>query len=486
MKKNIKYIIIFCVTAVILAGLLIVLTLTAPEEEEEPETSENIQTALVYDKNPRDISKLEITNEHGTYEIVRLGEEDEAVWTIMELANLPMSSASMGTLLENAASVTAQQIVVETAEDLSIYGLSEPMATVTATFSDSANTVKKLLIGNLTPNGNMHYAMTEGDPKVYTVLNSKLNAFLENKYYVLNKVLYTVRSAADENDTTDYTRINKLTITRPDFGYDFVIEYDARQDDDSIMTANSSTYVLTSPVFRDLNPETSSAVTDGIFGLTASDFGILNPVDEDFAACGITEPSAEVLFEINGGDVVKLTVGNECFDEEGAKIGRYVYIEGGLIIYIFDESSLPWLTVNPLDICTAMITSNYVYDVTSLEVSGAADMTFTMTGSGADDFAVKLDGADTDSEAFKTLYQFLLKAPSDELFFEETEATPTVSIKITTTRGEDLIEFLPSDGRKSVIRLNGKVCYKCASAYVDRLVSNLELYKNGEEIIGTW
>lgn len=485
MKKNIKYIIIFCVIAVILAGLLIVLKITAPEEEPESDTEDAVQTSLVYDKNPHDISKLEISNEHGTYEVVRAGEGDNAVWTIVELANLPMSSANMGNLLENAASVTAQQTVVESAEDLSIYGLAEPLSTVTATFSDSGNTVKKLLIGNLTPNGNMHYAMVEGDSKVYTILNSKLNCFLENKYYVLNKIIYTARSAADENDTTDYTRINKITIKRPDIDYDFVIEYDVRLDDDSIMIANSSSYVVTSPVFRELNPETSATVMDGIFGLTASDFGILNPNEEDFAACGITEPAAEVLFEINGGDTVHLTIGNECFDEDGAKLGRYVYVDGAAIIYIFDESSLPWLNVTPLDITTTMFTSNYIYDVNSIDISGGINMSFTMTG-GADDFAVKLDGNDADADEFKNLYQFILKAPSDELYFEETDAEPTVSISVKTNSGEDLIEYIPSDGRKAIIRLNGKVTYKCASAYVDRLMSNLELYKNGEKIISSW
>lgn len=485
MKKNIKYIIIFCVIAVILAGLLIVLKITAPEEEPESDTEDAVQTSLVYDKNPHDISKLEISNEHGSYEVVRAGEGDDAVWTIVELANLPMSSANMGNLLENAASVTAQQTVVESAEDLSIYGLAEPLSTVTATFSDSGNTVKKLLIGNLTPNGNMHYAMVEGDSKVYTILNSKLNCFLENKYYVLNKIIYTARSAADENDTTDYTRINKITIKRPDIDYDFVIEYDVRLDDDSIMIANSSSYVVTSPVFRELNPETSATVMDGIFGLTASDFGILNPNEEDFAAYGITEPAAEVLFEINGGDTVHLTIGNECFDEDGAKLGRYVYVDGAAIIYIFDESSLPWLNVTPLDITTTMFTSNYIYDVNSIDISGGINMSFTMTG-GADDFAVKLDGNDADADEFKNLYQFILKAPSDELYFEETDAEPTVSISVKTNSGEDLIEYIPSDGRKAIIRLNGKVTYKCASAYVDRLMSNLELYKNGEKIISSW
>lgn len=487
MKKNIKLIIIFCAVVAVLAGLLIFLTATAPEKEEEAAAEEEITTSLLYDKNPYDLSLLSIENEHGTYEVVRVGEGDKSLWTIMEIVTLPMNNTSLGTLIENASTLTAQQTVVENAEDISIYGLDNPTAKVTATFTDSSNTVKNLIIGNLAPDGYNRYIMLEGDPNVYTVYDSAVNCFLKDKYAIVNRTVYTAKTAASENDTTDYTQIKKMTIKREDLDYDIVIEYDVRLDNDDIMVANSSMYVITEPISRELNPEKAAIVVDGIFGLTASDLGIIYPNEQDMEDYGINNPIAEVNVEVNGGDTFNIKIGKEYINEDGKKTGRYAYVDGISIIYIFDESSLPWIDVMPLDIVTTMYTSNYVYDVRTLDIITAdKELNFTLTGSGQDDFAVKLDGKDMDTDLFKDLYQFILTAPSNDLYFEEIEGEPVLTIDIRTEYNTDIIEFIPIENRLSVVRLNGKSAYTCATAYVDRLISNLELYENGEDIIINW
>jgi len=488
MKKNIRLIIIICIAALLLGGAVLALTLTAPEKEEEEAAEEEIKTSLLYDKAPEDLAKITIENDKDSYEVVRVGEGDDAKWTVMELVNLPLSGSVMTKLVDGASSLTAQQTVVDNPADISIYGLDKPSATVTAEFSDSAKTVKKLIIGNLTPEETKRYLMIEGDTKVYTVYNTVLSCFLEDKYALVSRTVYSARAAADENDTTDYTKINKLTISRPDIDYDIVIEYDTRLDDEDTMVANSSNYVMTEPVFRDLNPEKSSDITDSIFGLSAKDLAVVNPEENDFEVLGINAPAAEVTAEINGGDTVHLRIGDEYIDEDGKKAGRYVHAEGINIIYIFDEGSLPWLSVSPLDVVTTMYTSNYVYDLEGLKITAdGRTLDFEISGAGADDFAVKLNGADADGDRFKTLYQFILRAPSSELYFEETEAEPSVTVEILTKSGEDdIIEFIPLGNRQAAVRLNGETVYKCAQAYVDRLAANSELYEKGEEIVENW
>lgn len=489
MKKNIRLIIIFCVVAVLLAGILIFLLVTAPEEEEEePAPEAEVTSRLMYDRNPADISEITIENEFGSYKITHVGEGDSIIWDIEGISELPISNSGFTSIIENTASLTAQQVVAEDPEDISIYGLDAPSAKVTSVYSDSAGTVNTLILGNLVPDGINRYFMLEGDPKVYTVSNSYVRCFLNDKYDLVSRVVYTARTASDENDATNYTLINKMTIERADLDYDVVIEYDVRIEDESIMTGNSSSYVMTEPAFRDLNPETSSGVTNGIFGLTASKLGIVHPDEADMEICGISSPAAEVTAEIGGGDVLHFRIGNESFDNDGEKLGRYVYVDGTDIIYIFEESSLPWLNFVPLQIVTTMFTSNYVYDLEAMDIiTGNKELNFTMTGTSADDFAVKLNGNDVDDSAFKTLYQFILRAPSDEFWFEDNGEEPVMTISIRTYNGkEDIIEFIPSEGRKSLVKLNGKVTYRCASAYVDRLVKNLDLYENGQDIITSW
>ncbi len=488
MKKNIRIIIICLIAVVILGAAAAILLLTAPEKEEETSSEAEETSRLLYDKNPSDISEINITNEHGEYQIKRVGDGDDAKWAVEGITGVPISSSSLGDVIENAATLTAQDVVVEDPEDISIYGLDNPSATVKTTFTDSSAAENTLFVGNMVPDGVSRYFMLEGDNTVYIAKNSDLTYFLNDKYDLVDKVVYTAKTAADENDTTSYTRINKMTIQRKDLDYDVVIEYDVRQDDDSITTSNSTQYVMTSPAFRELNPETSSTVTEGIFGLTASDLGILNPTEEDAVNCGLADPEVILKAEINGGDELNLYVGNECYDDEGEKLGRYVYVDGINIIYIFDESSLPWLTFEPIRIVTTMYTVNYVYDLASLDITGEnADAHFTVTGNTANDFAVQLDGQPADADKFKTFYQFILRAPSSDFCFDETDSEPVLTVDIKTqSGGGDVIEFIPAENRKCIVRLNGKSTYICTSAYVDRFVKNLELYKNGEDIVINW
>lgn len=487
MKKNIRLIIIFCVIALILAGLLIFLKSSAPAEEEEKQEAEAPASRLLYDEDPRDISELSVKNGHGEYEITRIGEGETAAWTVPDIADMPISTSKMTDLLEAAASVTAQLTVAEDPEDISIYGLNEPSAVIKATFSGGSKAVRTLTLGNLAPDGNKRYVTIDGGSAVYAVLDSKVSCFLKDKYDIINKVVYTAKAGETDEETAKYSTLKKITVKRKDIDYDLVVEYDVRLDDDSIVTGNTSSYVVTSPIFRDMNPDNSKDFVSMIFGLTASDLAVLNPNEEDLEKYGISDPEAEVSFEINGGDTVRLLIGNEHRDDDGKKAGRYVTVNDMPLIYIFNESSLPWLTAEPLDLVTAMIASNYVYDIKTLDITGSGvNMSFTMTGSGSDDFAVKLNGTDTDVAAFKTFYQFILRIPSDELYFEETDAEPIASIDIRTKDGGDLIEFLPSEGRKVIIRMNGKPVYKCTSAYVDRLLDNANRYQNGDPLIENW
>lgn len=485
MKKNIRLIIICAVVIAVLAGLLVFLMANKQDTPDEQTTdkADEITTSLLYSNKLDDLDVLTIENEHGSYKVERVELNGQNLWTIMEIANLPLSNTIITALVENAISVTAQQTVAENPEDISIYGLDKPLATVTAQFTDSANTVRKLYVGNKTPKGTAYYFMMDGDPAVYTVNVGEMNCYLNDKW---TAVVKTVFSAAANVDGTTDSVIQKMVIERTDLDYDMVIEYDVRLDDESSMIANSSMYVMTSPVFRELNPETCDPITNGVFGLTATELCIVNPNEEDMVNSGLAEPAAILTVEANGNNNMTLKIGNEYTTEDGAK-ARFVHVEGIDIIYGFAAEQLPWLTVKPLDITTTMFTSNYIYNLTSVDIATASKkLDFEITGSSADDFAVTLDGQATDGDAFKNLYQFILRAPSTDVYFEETTANPVLTIDIKTKDGGDLIEFIPSDNRQSIIRLNGQVTYVCATAYVDRFISNLELYKNGEEIIANW
>lgn len=488
MKSKIKFIVIIAVVVLLLGGAAIALTLTKPadEGETEAETEAASTSMLLYDKNPKDIDTVTIKNATSEYKVERVGNGDAAMWTVFDYLTVPVDGNVIDTILKNSATVTAQEVANENAADLSIYGLDKPRAEVKVEFTDSSSTVKELLIGNVTPTSSKSYMCFKGESKVYTVFNTAVSCFVEDKSQCVNKTLYTAYTSTDTNDTTDYNRINKMTIKRKDLDYDIVIEYDKRLDNPDIVVSNSSSYRMTAPVTLDLNPDKSTDITNDMFGLTASSFEVLNPTAEDKTKYGFDDPTAVIDMDIVGGKF-SMTVGNEYTDEESGQSGYYVIADGIDVIYIVSTDSLPWVTFKPLDITTLMITSNYIYGVSSLNFeSKDNNASFTMTGSEEADYAVKLDGADVDKDSFKTLYQFILKAPAEQLCFDEVSGEPTAKITIKSASGNDTIEFYNVANRRSVIKLNGKSSFSCKTAYVERLIENVAHFKNGETLIMTW
>ncbi len=178
-----------------------------------------------------------------------------------------------------------------------------------------------------------------------------------------------------------------------------------------------------------------------------------------------------------------MSVGNETED----KTGRYCIAQDINAVYVLSNDKLPWLKVMPLDLTTSLITSNYIYSLTSVDITGAGvGAHFTVTGSTADDFTVKLNGNDTDAEAFKTFYQYILKAPAEELYLENVSAEPYLTVSIKTADYADILEFVDIGNRRSVIVLNGRPSFSCRTSYAERLIENYKSYENGGEIIDTW
>ena len=142
----------------------------------------------------------------------------------------------------------------------------------------------------------------------------------------------------------------------------------------------------------------------------------------------------------------------------------------------------------PLDITSTMVTSNYIYDLSSIEIK-TADKTYDleMSGSSSDDFTVKIDGKDIETDRFKTFYQFLLRTSAEELYLQETDAEPYMTITIKTTRGNtDVLEYIADSDRMTIIKLNGNADFRCRTAYTDRLLENLDALINGGEFATTW
>lgn len=488
MKKKTKGIIAGSCAVVLLAGALVALKLTEPEKEEEDNLASTSDTSaktstLLYDKNPSDISSVEVTNENGGFTVERYADD---FWTVPDISGLPLDHTSVNGVVEALATVTAQQVVSEAPEDLSVYGLDKPQLTAKAVFDNGSVTEKTLLVGDETPKSGSYYFKLADSDTVYTVKSADISLLFGKEYDFINHVIYD--NVVDDNAEDDYDpkKINSMTVSRPDLEQDIVVEYDVRRDQEELITGNSSFYVMTSPVSLDLNPDKSDEMIAKIFGLTASDVAAVNPDDAALEEYGLKEPACTVTYDINAG-AATLYIGNRYNNEDGVPEGYYVMREGLDVVYKFGTADVPWVSIQPLDITMTMITSTYIYSVTSIDIiyDGRTD-TFEPNGN-KDDFAVKYNGTDADGERFKALYQYILRAPAEEIYlgaYDDKE--PDVTIIIRNEYGEDRLDFYSDADRKSIIVLNGKANFKCRTAYVDRLIDNLGHFAAGEDIVSSW
>lgn len=482
MKSKIKFIIIAAVALLILGGVTAALLLTAPAEEEEAEEETVVESSLIYDKDPADIDVINITNEFGSYKINRVASGEFSYWTIVDYILAPISTEFINNALNEAGTLTARKTVMENVEDMSIYGLAEPSAEYTVSFDDASKSQYTVKIGNKVPGSSIYSYMSIGDEKtVYTVKDSDVAFSKEDPRNCVDKVVFVQKTAENEDDKTDYSLVKKLTISRKDLDYDIVIGYDTRLDDANIMTSNSSSYRMSEPVVLDINPEKGAEVMGGMFGLTASDFAAIRPEESDLAQYGLDDPQLVVTADTESGEFT-LKIGNKA--ENGGYYGMACDIN---MVYIFDEASLPWLKAMPLDLTTTMITSHYIYAIDTISIKTSdVDVKFDILGSSAEDFGVESDGKTLDADSFKTLYQFILRAPSEQLYFDEVSGTPDAVVEIKAEDGDDTIEFYNIGDRRTVIVLNGRPSFSCTTAYVDRLSQNVQKYLNGEELITSW
>lgn len=484
MKKKTKGIIALSSAVVVLGAVVTVLLVTSPEEESEEDLYANTSdssaktTKLLYDKDPNKITTLTVTNENGGYTVEKYADD---FWTIPDISGFPLDYDTVNSSVDAIATVTAQT-VIEGKDDLEAYGLDNPAVTVSAK-SDDNSFEKTMYIGSVTPKGDCYYVKFEGESDIYTIKTSDISIFENKEYDFINHVIYDDVTDDDTEDDYDPKKINSMTIKRADLPYDIEVIYDVRKDSDETLTGNSSSHVMVSPVSLDLSPDKSDTTLNMIFGLTATDVAAVDPDENTLEEYGLKSPACTVIYDINAS-AATLYIGNKTSD------GYYYVMRDGLdVVYTLPAESVPWITTEPLDLTMTMITSTYIYTIDTIDIEhdGTTEH-FELSGSAdTDDFAVKWNDEDfEDTESFKTFYQYILRAPAEELYLEENTEDPTLTVTITSETGTDKLEFIPSDNRMTIIRRNGQTSFKCRTAYVDRFLENIEKLRNGEEIVSSW
>lgn len=516
LSKSVISVIIAAGVLLVLGVVMMILMLTAPKDNGESSSSDSSvtseETIDITGQHTDSVLKLTVNNENGAFTFERqkrvvsstdsegkVTSKDEYYWTSAELKSVPQSDTTVRNLMNSLSALPARSVVEENADDLGKYGLASPLASAEVSFEDGS--VIKLNFGIQNPaNTSTAYCCTEGSNTVYLV-----------NYYSVSGAYSTVNRYANLVMTDGYNidgsnELNYLKIQRKDLDEEVEIRFmfdvaaDAEKEDSIISTFNTHRFIK--PTVAEIEITTGKSVCNAMYGMTMNTCEYLDQTAENMKACGLDDPFLRMTFKY-GGQVYTLLLGNEIFEEAGESgtssapalanvTGYYAVMEGVPGIYSLAKESAPWYTFNVSDIISKRPISPYIYTVESITVTiPDGEYKFDIDGENKKFY----HGSDEVSGSeFKKLYQQLISSIGEEMYTEQTDKAPEVTVKFSylskyvDTYGteEDVLEFIPDDGRKYIINLNGRTVFKIREIFVSRLIENIDALLNGGTVNYDW
>ena len=215
MRKPSGLLIAVGVLVVLAAGIFISNKKQAAKEKAGPAGN----TTKIVSVNEDQFQQIRLQKANG--DIVELKKEN-GKWAMTEPKPLPADPDAAASLVSSLSNVTADTTVEDKAADLSNYGLAKPSIVAEVT-TKNGKTVT-LDIGDDTPTSSGAYAMTAGDPHVYTVASyvkssiDKKSDDLRDKRLLTfdqDKLTSVELAAKGQPVTFGKNNQNEWTITKP-------------------------------------------------------------------------------------------------------------------------------------------------------------------------------------------------------------------------------------------------------------------------------
>ena len=491
-SKNFKIILFSVIGLIVLGAVVLVLTLTAPDDgEDEPEqtaaATEDPALVLQPEKEGA-ISSIYVENPQGSYTVTITEKDQEKVYTLKGMEDLDdglLNTSLFSTLEKNLTDMTARSLVEENPTDLAQYGLDKPQAKATVTY-ENGNTFT-VLVGNTVTSGAANYLMVEGKNTVYSYYTYSLNYVMtyDNMSFISTAVIPTIsQNGAD---------ISKITVKRKDWEEPLILEALPELPEDSTSIRVFS-YTFTSPydVYLDLN--TGTDYLGALSGLTAEKAVVINPTEEDYEKYGLKDPFCEVD-ELVGETVYRLYIGDAIIEEEKDEetgvvttqtVAYYAYSnKAPHAIYRISAEKLIWASMDISTYMSTLFIMPYIYDVDTFSFKDAdSDFTVKIDGD-AEQCTFYLDGKETDGAKFRSLYQFVVSCRGEELYTdaERGELLAEYTFSYEIDKEPDTVSLYASDDRKVIIAINGKNIFKTKWNYRTRLSENAKAFVEGGEIV---
>lgn len=496
MKKN-KKLLLLAGAAILALGLAtaILLIFGSDSDNNSSEVSSEVDTTVALtSQNADDVSTLTVKNQKGEFVINRLG---ISKWGIDKLGEVPVVQDTFSASISAVAALNASQLVEASCTEMDKYGLDKPSAEFTITYKENKAEPITFCVGLYSESFSSYYVNIKGKTDVYIVARTGL-PFIEH-----SDLSYINTTLVGAYDTEATPKIERVRINRKNLEQDIVLDVLPEVEEGQIADTYA-TYAFSSHNDILADDDKDKEVVYGIFGLTANGAVYANPTEAQYKETGLDDPFCTVSVMVED-EVTKLYIGNPNNststteniggDETKVVSSYYCKIQGTEVIYDVPAESLPWLTAEVGDMIYGLFFTPYIYYLDSIDIKTAdTEYNYKIIGEVEDEdnhTFVLNDKIDIDGSRFRSFYQYLLSAKSEEIYIQDLTENDVFLASITYTRSDtkavDTIGFYQSGtDRKCIITVNGKVQYKCRQIYGTRLLDNIKAIAEGGEIVATF
>lgn len=253
----------------VLLGVLAVLTAAVFAVSRYEEKKEDIRTSgeIVFTLAPDSVTAVSWMNESGSFAFTL----EDGAWVYEADAAFPADTEKIETLLEPFISCSAA-FVIDNVEDESVYGLDDPVCTITLTAEDETYTMR---LGDFSQMDSQRYASI-GDGKVYLLSHDPLDEFSA----VLSDVI--------RHDTVpDITGAETIAFAGAE-------EYTIRREESGKSICADDIYFAGE---QPLDTSRVEAYLSSLSSLSLTEYVTYDATEEELAAYGLDAPALTVSVE---------------------------------------------------------------------------------------------------------------------------------------------------------------------------------------------
>lgn len=186
-KKRIQLIILLILCLLCAAAYLIFKSMDFSEKDTAA------KEVAVTDFASKDVTSLSVSGDH------RLNfAKEEDKWVNTDDREMPLNQTLVSSLVNNIAGITTES-VVEQPEDLSEYGLDNPVRAIKATLENGSSII--IYVGNQNDLTGDYYIRLEGDDRVYGISSYVVTAFDKEPEEFIEETEEETTSAEDTEET---------------------------------------------------------------------------------------------------------------------------------------------------------------------------------------------------------------------------------------------------------------------------------------------